>query len=80
MNLLRLIIIPGVVLASGCASDRTRFDNRVVSTLAGDRAFALMLFGPVGVSLELAPADVAEIQRLRARSTAATPASVLVRP
>jgi hypothetical protein len=64
-----LIALAAASALAGCASTPGSLDNRVVTTLSGDRAFANILFGPVGVTAELSKEDAAELKRLRERST-----------
>ena len=43
--------------ASGCASLEGKLDNRVVCTLAGDKAYALSEYGPISVGSRVADED-----------------------
>jgi hypothetical protein len=57
------IILCGMYLA-GCASIEQRptfLENRVVCTLAQDKAFVVSRWGPVGISSEVAEKDRAVI-------------------
>ncbi len=56
-----VLVAAAVALLSGCSTVPGRFDNRVVRTLAGDRAFVNILFGPLGVTLEVSERDAAAV-------------------
>ncbi len=53
---------------AGCASKPGRFDNVLVMTLSGDRAFVSSLYGPVGITAELRAEDARELKRMREQS------------
>ncbi len=57
-----VLVAAAVALLSGCSTVPGRFDNRIVRTLAGDRAFVNVLFGPVGVTLEVSAQDASVLQ------------------
>lgn len=60
-----LIILAACAALAGCSSTPGRFDNVLVTTLAGDRAFISSLYGPVGITAELRAEDARELKRLR---------------
>ena len=63
----KLIIIAALVslgALSGCATKPHFLDNRVVCTVAQDKAFAVSQWGPVGISAEIAEADTKVICQL----------------
>lgn len=61
---------------TACGSVPGRFDNVLVTTLDGDRAFVSSLYGPVGLTAELRAEDARELKRLReAAARPAEPAS-----
>lgn len=53
--------ILSLALLSACGST---FDNVLVLSLTGDRAFVSSLYGPVGITAELRDEDAAELRRL----------------
>lgn len=66
---MRALIIPALCVAiTGCA--KGSFENRLTTTLTGDRAFVSSLYGPFGITAELSADDAREIQRLREQSLA----------
>jgi len=56
-NLILLMLIGSLGALSGCATKPSFLDNRVVCTVAQDKAFAVSQWGPVGISAEIAEAD-----------------------
>ena len=53
---LALLTLVGAL--AGCASTRPEFlENRVVCTVAKDKAFAVSQWGPVGITAEVAKQD-----------------------
>lgn len=48
-------------VATGCASLEGKLDNRVVCTVAGDKAYALSEYGPISVGSRVADEDRAVI-------------------
>lgn len=56
---------------AGCGSTPGRFDNVLVMTLAGDRAFISSLYGPFGITAELRAADARELLAMREKARAA---------
>ena len=63
----RLAILAIAALAVGCTTTG-QFENRLVRTVAGDRAFLLSLYGPFGLSSELSAKDIAAILPKEARN------------
>jgi len=66
-----LLILSGIVgctLLTGCSSTPGRFDNLIVVSLAGDRAFVSSLYGPIGITAELRADDARELKRMREQS------------
>lgn len=59
--LLALSLAAGLLLG-GC-STAGKFDNLIVRSLQGDRAFAASTYGPFGLTSELRAEDAAELQR-----------------
>ena len=53
---------------TGCGSTPGRFDNLIVMSLTGDRAFVSSLYGPIGITAELRKEDAAELKRMREQS------------
>ncbi len=52
-----LALVMALSLA-GCAATRPAFlENRLVCTVAKDKAFAVSIWGPIGISGEIAKAD-----------------------
>lgn len=64
---LALSLAAGLLLG-GCA--KGTFENRLTTTLTGDRLFATSLYGRQGLTLELSEDDARELQRLREQSQA----------
>ena len=62
----RILLILACLLP-GCSS-LGKFDNVLVVSLTGDRAFVSSLYGPIGITAELREADARELQRLRERA------------
>lgn len=48
-----------LVMLAGCSTIGGTFDNRLTCSLAGDKAYVASLYGPVGVTAEIAKADAA---------------------
>lgn len=69
------ITLCAALALTGCGSVPGRFDNLIVVSLAGDRAFVSSLYGPIGITAELRGADARELARLRAADTPAPAAS-----
>lgn len=46
-----------IVLLSGCSTVAGTFDNRLTCSLAGDKAYVASLYGPIGVTAEIAAKD-----------------------
>jgi hypothetical protein len=57
-----------LLACAGCASKPGRFDNLIVMSLSGDRAFVSSLYGPVGITAELRADDARELKRMREQS------------
>lgn len=57
----RFLAVLALALLSACG---TMFDNVLVVSLTGDRAFVSSLYGPVGITAELREDDAAELRRL----------------
>lgn len=56
-----LPMVFATVLLCGCATKPGRLDNRLTCTLAGDKAFVVSLYGPIGVTAEISKADSAVV-------------------
>lgn len=61
----RFLSVLMLALLSACG---TMFDNVLVVSLTGDRAFVSSLYGPVGITAELREDDAAELRRLMERN------------
>ena len=48
-------------LLAGCATLEGQLQNRITVTIACDRAFVASLYGPVGITSEIARADLAPL-------------------
>lgn len=59
-----LLIAALVSLLTGCGTLKGTFENRLTTTLAGDRVFITSLYGPVGITTELSADDAAELKRM----------------
>lgn len=46
---------------AGCSTVGGTFDNRLTCALAGDKAYVASLYGPIGVTAEIAKADAAVV-------------------
>ncbi len=55
------IAFAAVLLALAGCGTATTFENRAVCTLDGTSAFVVSRYGPLGISSELAKADVAAL-------------------
>jgi hypothetical protein len=62
-----IFAIAVLLLLAGCASDKL-FTNRLACTYAGDKAFVISLYGPIGVTSEI---DEADAKRLAGKCGAA---------
>jgi len=62
-SLLALAALAACAASSGCVGTMSgvTLDNRVVCTAAGDKAFVVSEWGPVGVSAQIADQDRAVI-------------------
>lgn len=63
--MLRSIALAVCLPLCGCSSLKGTFENRITTTMTGDRAFVTSLYGPLGITAELSPEDAAEIRRMR---------------
>ncbi len=72
-----LLLLPLLALLSGClASLDGAMENRITTTLDCKRGFVASLYGPVGITSEIAGADVAHLPcHLRAAPAPAAAAS-----
>jgi hypothetical protein len=61
-----VIAILMLAALTGCGTTRGAFENRLTTTLDGCRAFVTSLYGPIGITAELAEADARELRRLLA--------------
>lgn len=59
------------LLLAGCGSLSKQFENRLVVSLSGDRAFVASMYGPIGITAELSAEDAAELARLKRQAGAA---------
>jgi hypothetical protein len=69
-----LAVCAAALAACGSTPSLGKYDNRAVTTISGDRAFANLLVGPVGITFELSKRDaddIAELRRLAAKARAA---------
>lgn len=69
-----ITVILAAALLAGCGTlDMLdgKFQNVLVLSISGDRAFVNSLYGPIGISSELRAEDAAELRRLRAPAKAA---------
>jgi hypothetical protein len=60
-----IVTLAACAALSACSSVPGKFDNVLVTTLSGDRAFVSSLYGPVGITAELRAEDARELKRLR---------------
>lgn len=60
-----LLIIAVAASLAGCSSLKGTFENRITTTLTGDRAFVASLWAGIGITSELSPEDAAELRLLR---------------
>ena len=76
-----LAALAALALLSGCMAtfDGKQFQNRVTTTLDCKRAFLASLYGPVGITSEIAAADVAHLP-CTAKDKAAAPAAAVPAP
>jgi hypothetical protein len=58
-----LIALTLVGVLSGCATRPAFLENRVVCTVAKDKAFGVSQWGPLGITAEVSPKDAAVICR-----------------
>jgi hypothetical protein len=58
------------VALAGCSSVG-KFDNVIVMSLSGDRAFVSSLYGPIGITAELRADDARELRAVREKVAAA---------
>lgn len=67
----RSIVLVALCLPlAACSSLKGTFENRITTTLTGDRAFFTSLYGPVGITAELSSEDARELQRIAEQSRA----------
>lgn len=57
-------------LSAGCAVTG-KFDNLIVMSLNGDRAFVSSLYGPVGITSELRAQDARELELMKRKAALA---------
>lgn len=67
---MKLIPVILAALLTGCSSLKGTFENRITTTLTGDRAFVTSLYGLVGITAELSPEDARELRRITEQSRA----------
>ena len=63
-----LILLLSIGVLSGCATKPSFLENRVVCTVAQDKAFVVSQWGPVGISGEIAKQDREVICRASSKS------------
>lgn len=64
---MKLILVAALAMSlAGCKT----FENLIVRSLDGDRAFVASMYGPLGLTAELRAEDAAELQRLAAMANA----------
>ena len=65
MNKFTLLLAASAAIAAalltGCATPIGTFDNRLTCSLARDKAYVASLYGPVGITAEIAKADAAVV-------------------
>lgn len=72
INIGRMAILAAALALAGC-STVGKFDNVLVVSLTGDRAFVSSLYGPIGITAELRQADAQALAEMaRARDLIAT--------
>lgn len=54
---MRRALVSLALLLSGCAGMETSLENRIACTVARDSAYAVSLWGPVGITAKIAPRD-----------------------
>jgi hypothetical protein len=64
---MKTIVICAALALSGC-STVGKFDNVLVTTLSGDRAFVSSLYGPIGITAELRAEDARELRTMREKA------------
>lgn len=52
-----IAILSLILLMSGCSTLAGKLDNRVSCTLAGDKMLYSSMYGPIGITSEVAAAD-----------------------
>jgi hypothetical protein len=55
---------------AGCGSIEKHFENRLIVSLSGDRAFVASMYGPIGITAELSAEDARELAKLKRQATA----------
>jgi len=61
---MKIILILATLTLTGCGSTdslKGKFQNRVGCSVAGDKAFVISEYGPVGIASTIADADAAVI-------------------
>jgi hypothetical protein len=66
-----ILALCAALALTGCGSVPGRFDNLIVVSLDGDRAFVSSLYGPLGITAELRAADARELLAMREKARAA---------
>lgn len=60
---MKLVLILAAALLAGCSSLSQSLENRLACAVAGDKAFTVSQYGPVGISSTIAAADTAVVCR-----------------
>ena len=53
----KVLLLLSVALLSGCATRLEMLENRVVCTLAADKAMVVSMWGVIGISSNISPKD-----------------------
>ena len=76
---MRIMILAICALFSGCSSLHGAFENRITTTLSGDRAFVASLYGPFGITAELSAEDAQELRRMHEAAKQAETLMIILR-
>lgn len=60
-SVILLVSILPIALLSGCSTLNGMLENRLTCTVAGDKAYFISLYGPIGVSALISDQDSAAV-------------------